>query len=661
MRLFFFGVASGLVAVSQLLASVAFAEKANAIKTEIVDTVGEPAVEVTFTLPPISMVQTKDGQVQIKVEDLNYLAEPGAPDLPTAGVLIAVPTGFQAKLVTLKEQKRNLLSTSAVTPLEQKWRCSNLMTHNLSDTVVSSIYKSKSIYPTSAIRLENIGKMQDVSLVRLAFYPVRIDFAHDSTEVMDSATVRVEFVPTQTASVVTTLPAALTQLIQASTVNGVASRYIKAATAPERMLVVTADQYADSIADLIAWKRSRGMLVDVATWSQVGSSRDNLATFVKNYYDTQAPRLTYLLLVGNGSHIPPFRRSTSSGSAASDYPFSLLSGNDIVPDIIVGRLLADNETNLRTQITKWLNHERRPEEGEAGDWYSLGTTIASSEGSRPSDVDYAEMIQASLLGNTYTAVDKFYEGRGTATSTNIKNALNSGRSWLTYIGHGSGTSWGSTNTTFSTNTIRSLSNERLPIIVDVACLNGSFVDINTSFGEAWVTQESGGKGAGALGYYGASVSTSWDPPAIMATGIAKRHYENSISALGASLLAGQLYLIERSGTGSGVVDNLEWFNLLGDPSLTMRTANPKNYDMTYEIGESESGLSITVHTANPDQTPATGVTVAVTAAADGSLIALGITGVEGQVTLPISASEQLPGARLTASGYNLATKESVLP
>src|SRR5262249_38248771 len=151
---------------------------------------------------------------------------------------------------------------------------------------------------------------------------------------------------------------------------------------------------------------------------------------------------------------------------------------------------------------KLIKYERDPEIG--ADWYAKGTTIASEEGNNPSDVDYVERVQASLLAGGYTSVDKFYQGEGTATATNIKGALNDGRSWLTYVGHGSGTGWGSTNTTFNVSTTRTLANTRLPIIVDVACDNGSFVDEDTCFGEAWVSQAANGVGAGAVSYWGAS-------------------------------------------------------------------------------------------------------------------------------------------------------------
>jgi hypothetical protein len=303
-----------------------------------------------------------------------------------------------------------------------------------------------------------------------------------------------------------------------------------------------------------------------------------------------------------------------------------------------------------------MNYERNPEVG--GTWYSKGSTIASNEGSNPSDVGYAEQIQAEWKKNTYTSADKFYQGQGTATATNIVAALDQGRSWLTYIGHGSGTSWGSTNTSFSTSTIRTLKNyDKLPIIVDVACENGSFVDISMCFGKQWVVHTSGGRNAGAVSYYGASVSTSWHEPAVMAVGVAKRHYDNKISNLGGSLVAGQLYLIEKMGTGSNVVDNMEWYNLLGDPSLTMRTATPGAFEMSYNLVDDGDNRRIDVRTSGGTRDARANVKVALVGADGRTLLGLGSTGTDGLISFTVPTTASLVGAKLTGTGYNFETRE----
>jgi hypothetical protein len=650
----------GLCTLAWCVAPAAFAAGGDSpFTTRLVKAAsGEPGIDVSFALPEMQTAPTADGFVAVDVKGLQRVNEAGAPDVPTAGIMIAIPDGFEPRL-TLKNVASKAIDAATVQPFRRKFRCVGDKSLDAANVVElnDSIYSGDAMWPRENVRLEDVGVMQGVRLARLAVYPVQFDPFVRGMNVTTSFDARVDFVPTSDkAAKPTQVSQTFKRLLEGTTINAKASRNLRAAVTPERMLVVTTDALKPELNEFLAWKRAKGLIVDVATYTEAGGSTDAVKRYVQAYYDRLTPKPTYLLLVGNGSTMPPFRRSTSSGSAASDYPFSLLSGTDIVPDMIVGRLLADDATMLRNQVQRWIAHERNPETTDAA-WYAKGTTIASSEGSGPSDVEYAQQVEGFQKGGTYTDVDHFYEGEGSATATNIVGALAQGRSWLTYIGHGSGTSWGSTNTTFSTTTIRSMSNARLPVIVDVACDNGSFVDISNCFGKVWVTHMANGKAAGAVGYWGASVSTSWDPPAVMAVGIAKRHYERSLVALGASLIAGQIYLMEEMGTGSDVVDNFEWYNLLGDPSLVMRTAAPAGFELTYAEENGEATRDLTVRVDNTDGSGKAGVQVALVAADGYTLHGIVATDESGRATFQLPSGTNLSGAKLTAGGYNLVTQE----
>jgi len=643
-----------LVGIGALAASgLAMAAGGASLNTRLLESgTTEPSVLVDFAISGVTLTPDANNFSSLAIDGMSTINQVGMPDLPSSGVLLAVPAGFDPHVSLLSETTK-VFPGVTVAPYQQKWRCSTELgsTFELDDR----LYDSAAVYPANTYKIEEVGYMQDLRIVRLALTPAQMDFGKHSLVVTNSMSLRVDFVPNGKAGVKTRLPSSISELARKLTVNGGTMRSIETVESPEKMLIVVADQLKSEIESLVSWKRARGLAVDVVTYSEAGGTKEAVQRYVQNYYNQSNPRPTYLLLVGNGTTLPPFRRSTSSGSAASDYPYALLSGTDIVPDIFVGRIVANDAAEVRVQVTRWMNYERSPEAN--GTWYSKGTTIASNEGSGPSDVQYAEQIQAEWMKNTYTSADKFYQGQGSATATNIVAALDSGRSWLTYIGHGSGTSWGSTNTSFSTSTIRTLKNyDKLPIIVDVACENGSFVDISMCFGKQWVVHTSGGRNAGAVGYYGASVSTSWHEPAVMAVGVAKRHYDNKISNLGGSLVAGQLYLIEKMGTGANVVDNLEWYNLFGDPSMTMRTATPGAFEMSYNLVDDGDNRRIDVRTTGTRSARAN-VKVALVGADGFTLLGIGSTGTDGLISFSVPATASLSGAKLTGTGYNFETRE----
>jgi hypothetical protein len=143
---------------------------------------------------------------------------------------------------------------------------------------------------------------------------------------------------------------------------------------------------------------------------------------------------------------------------------------------------------------------------------------------------------------------------------------------MTYIGHGSGTSWPSMNMSYSVSDVKNLNNKPAvkPIIIDVACMNG-----NLNAGMLGVTfMEAVPAGAndrfGAVAYLGGTVNISWHPPALMARGMAFEHLKKHFNHLGEAILAGQLYLAANWNYEEDVIDNFEWYHLQGDPGLNIQ-------------------------------------------------------------------------------------------
>ena len=624
------------------------------IETTKIRQADQPASLVfEFTAPSFDLQQESGDYKSVRVTGLYPMSEYGKPALFTTGKIIVVPQGYKPQL-TVVEVISDTINNTLVAPAQRRFRCGgNASTFELN----TALYKSAGVFPKSAATLSRLGSMQGIQVARIGFNPFRQDFASKSLIAASSIKVRVDFVAdTVAANGNSKTSETFRRLLSQSTVNG---DVIDAGTdAPESMLVVTADRLANEIQPLVNWKVAQGLKVDVVSFSQAGGSKEGVRQYIQNQYDADsANALTYVLLVGNADSMPTFFRSTGSGSAASDYVFSLVDGDDDLPDLLVGRILADNTTNAKIIVSRILDYEKSVQADKS--WYPKGSTIASREGSNPSDQEYAEQIQKALKDYTYNEVDQFYQGSSTATPSGITDALNSGRSWLTYIGHGSGTSWGSTNGSFSNSTIDRLHNpNRLPVIVDVACQNGSFAKIDRCFGEAWVTHTVEGQNAGAVGYYGGSVNISWHPPAIMSVGSAKYHFERESYRLGATTLAGQLYLIEKSGLTSGTIDNMEWYNLFGDPSMTMRTATPKAYNLAYTTAlnaDQRAAVQVKATDAQSGE-PVAGLQVSLSRLGEGLPMAVGSTNAQGYVQLNLESGQTTAGAMLTTTGYNAESK-----
>jgi len=525
----------------------------------------------------------------------------------------------------------------------------------------SEFYKSSQTYPQDIVTLGDTGVLRDIYVARLGIFPFQYNPAERKLEVHKRITIAVDIKTGAESrmfmddSVSSSFDALYRGVILNYDHN---SRGAKVEA--ESMLVLIEDSLDANFAPFIEWKKSKGVKVYKLLMSSVGSTTTAIKNAIQNAYDTYSPKPSYVVMVGHTTLIPPNYRSTAFGNAASDYPYTLMDG-DNYPDILIGRILAKNTTHVDVQVSKIVNYEQNPFSGSEAAFYSKAFGIASNEGYNPSDEDYINGIANYLLNGTYTYHDYFFQGDGNATAANISAAINNGRTYATYIGHGSGTSWTSVNTTFSNTQVHALSNGfKLLALIDVACLNGKFDGISECFGEAWMWAGTASVPKGAVAYYGGSVSISWYPPAIMATGIAKHHFQDPVYTFGGSCLAGQMYLVAQSGWNSDTQDNFEWYNIFGDPSLMMRTASPSTLSVTHPslIAAGSTSASVNVMAGG---SAFQGALVCIYAQNNEDVYASAFTNSSGNAVLNFdSAVSPADELKITVTGYNTNVYENTI-
>jgi hypothetical protein len=328
------------------------------------------------------------------------------------------------------------------------------------------------------------------------------------------------------------------------------------------MRILVADALESSIADFVQWKEAMRPNVTIRKMSESATPSPRSRPSFKPLTTTR-PRGPRTSFCGDETTVVPDHRSTSSGNAAQRLSLHAPQrrGGRRGPGHPAG---AHHRRQCQPdQHPDGQDHPLRETAGCRRDASRKSAPDRGNEGSAPPDEEYITSITDTLLANTYNYRDHWFQGDGNATAANINAGLTEGRTWLTYIGHGSGTSWGSTNDTYNNSSIDGMNNGyKMPILVDVACENGSFDDATECFGEKWMRAGSVGTPRGAVGYYGGTVNISWDPPAIMARGIAIHHYLNPVFTWGGSCLAGQMYLTQIGG-GAETIDNFEWHILFG--------------------------------------------------------------------------------------------------
>lgn len=333
-------------------------------------------------------------------------------------------------------------------------------------------------------------------------------------------------------------------------------------------LIVTTQNMKSGLEEFVTWKQSQGYNVHVEVVAN--PTVESVKALVRSHYEAG---VDFVIFIGDEKTIPMHYVSTSGSSRTpSDLNYFTMDGaNDYVPEMFYSRIVAVDATQVAAQLNKASEFEQKSMMDKSGFQKIIG--IASNEGYNPSDDQYVRGIAQEF--KTALNVDATHFHQDDAANSNplgVNTAFDQGAFWLTYMGHGSGTAWASTNKWYNTSDIKGINNKDQvkPVIIDVACMNGVLED--GYLGQVFMrTATIGEKNPfGAAAYYGGTVNISWHPPAVMATGIAKEHMVKRFKHLGEALLAGQLYLAQKWNSQSQVIDNFEWYHLQGDPGMNIQ-------------------------------------------------------------------------------------------
>ncbi len=354
------------------------------------------------------------------------------------------------------------------------------------------------------------------------------------------------------------------------------------------MLIITYDSYHDAMLPLVNWKIQKGIKTTILDISAVGNNTTSIKNTIQSYYDDPDYNLAWVLLVGDHAQIT----SLSSGGGASDPSFVLLAGSDSYPDAFIGRFSAESVAHVETQVERTVAYESNP---QGSDWFHKATGIASDEGSgvgHNGEADYTHMgyIRDDLLSYDYDVVDELYDPG--ASSSQVTSALNSGRGFINYVGHGSNTAWSTTG--FSNTGVNALTNaDKLPFIISVACVNGNFAS-TTCFGEAWLRATHNGSPTGAVGAYMSSINQDWVPPMHAQDESTDLLIAEVVTTFGGLCFNGSMKMIDLSGSSG--IEMYETWHIFGDPSLQLWTDNPAtmtvNHDDVFLIGLTEVSVEV---------------------------------------------------------------------
>ncbi len=311
----------------------------------------------------------------------------------------------------------------------------------------------------------------------------------------------------------------------------------KAADAAKKdaIVFVVGKKFKDAAAvkKYAAFKTQMGLVVKTLVYGEDATDDVSLRKALQAVYRDSSLNLKYAFIIGDiedvGSH-----KAANLTLGVTDHYFRAIDTDsydaDINgPDIGVGRITPNNETELNAIIEKFIKYQTGVFANE--EWLKHPAFLATddryliAEGSH----NYVIDTYTSKLGytgffpsNPQIGGDKLYAITHKVPKSTVVKAIGEGRFFVDYSGHGATTYWDAPN--FTQSDVKSLNNAAYPFVIGNACITGQFT-IPESFGETWIKNS-------AIMYWGSMDSSYWDEDDVLERAMANRVFGEGIREFG---------------------------------------------------------------------------------------------------------------------------------
>ena len=338
-------------------------------------------------------------------------------------------------------------------------------------------------------------------------------------------------------------------------------------------VVIGPAEFLDTIKPLLRHRRQQGLkskfvaLEDIYEAFGFGEMRpEAIKEFIEYaYHHWREPTLKYVLLLGDATFdfkdylqtgvpnkLPPLMIKTSYLWTVSDPALAAVNGDDILPDVAIGRLPAATTDELRAIVDKILAYET----GTANLESALVLVTDNSDLAGDFLGDSQDIANGVLAGRDVRQLSLTELGGGIRAE--ILSAFDEGASLISYIGHGGIHLWADENI-FNIRDVPNLKQQsQQPLFLTMNCLNGYF---HFPFFNSLAEELLKAKGKGAIAAFSPSGLSLNNPAHRFHQAVLDAVFNQRHERLGDAILAAQASYAE---TGA-FPELLSIYHLLGDP------------------------------------------------------------------------------------------------
>ena len=333
------------------------------------------------------------------------------------------------------------------------------------------------------------------------------------------------------------------------------------------------------------------------------SNPQAIQDFLKYAYEHyQPPSPLYVLLVGDAtldykdnlgtdtkSYVPTHLFQTYGvGDTPTDNWFACVSGDDILPDMFIGRIAVRSAADVTGVVNKILNYEQ----SEKQDWQSKALFVADDVDQSGEEV-FEQINETLINGYLPTNITPYrvylrlygpYPQGNPDAKADLMNNIAQGRLITVYVGHGNWYNWSYESEypnyydrfLFHLIDVANLTNSGMPsFVITLTCFNGfyAYPDPSNAYCMAEELLRQSDKGAVAC-FSPTGLGYTWEHN-FLGQGIFDQIFNKNNHVIGSVVTFAKIESYTHHGTTSDLVQT---FTLFGDPATILHYDNDADND-----------------------------------------------------------------------------------
>ena len=636
---------------------------------------------------------------EITISGIFLPNDAGMPNLPTISRLIAVPKGAEIN-VSIKNiqtetlQNINIAPALRIQPIPEE--------PDMNYVRNTTRYATNEFYPLNPVQLSEVNHLRGVDAVMLAITPFQFNPVTKELIVINNIELDVEFIggsktyddpkyrspwfdPILKNTLLNYEVLPEIDYSAKSSRNGEGCEYL--------IVIPNREDFRPYAEQILEYRTKQGIYTKIMSLEEmeVTNPAQIKAYFHNIYHNWDIPPVGVLLMADHNTNvalgIPAETVSHPDyGSCISDNQYADAVGNDLLPEMVFGRMAAENEAQLAVLVSKFIEYETQPcmepsyyqnpitalgwqterwfqicSEAVGGFWRNQGRTPVRI------NAIYTGTPGTSWSSNTNTSqVVNYFGPNGVGyipatpselggwsggTPAQVVTAINNGAFALQHRDHGFENGWGEPS--FQSGHINQLTNVgKMTYVFTINCLTGKFNHSSPCFGEIFHRYTYQGQNAGCVGFLGPTeVSYS---------------FVNDTYAWGMYDFFEPDFLPTWGYSGNGAENAANWLPAFGNVSGKYFLAqsswpyNPQHKNITYQMFTAHSDVFLRLYTEVPQTLTVThpeislvgmttfevsanaGAMIALTAEIDGKLEILDVALTTGETQIMTIPANLLP-------------------